>query len=149
VRTRPGRWSLAASLTLALALTGATAAAGSRDPKPTTITVDAASVTDDGAVDVIGSISSPARICRTFRTVELILKRPGGRTRHLDVGMASFQSQAWRLKTKAGVADDGTFYVQVERQRIIIVSVGEDGEEKRRRVVCAGDRAPVELPAPQ
>jgi hypothetical protein len=124
----------------------AVAQGGGTQVKPTSVAVDGASASPEGVVDVTGSLDSPAGICRTFRSVELVLRRPDGKVRTLDEGFASFRSHVWRLRSRRGVADDGTFFVEVDRQRIEIIKIGPNGKEKHRRIVCARARAPVQLP---
>jgi len=142
-----GSMMAVAACALLAASAFAAAAGGGPKVKPTSVTVDGVSVSPEGVVDVTGALASPAGICRTFRTVELVLRRPNGNLRTLDEGFASFRSHVWRLRSRRGVADDGTFFVEAKRQKIEIVKIGTNGNEKRKRVVCARDRTPVPLPS--
>lgn len=122
-----------------LSLAFAGAAIAGNQPKPTDLQVDTVTVTEDGRVDVTGSLTAQGRNCKFFRPVFLYLEKPDGKKRELDFGVTSFEGGVWRLRSQPGFADKGSFFVKTPR-----VLTSRPG--KPPRVACAGDKEPVVLP---
>jgi hypothetical protein len=132
---------------LIVCLAGSAAAKVKTSKHDTTIIVHHVSVTAKGRILANGILRSDGPICREFNFVSL-LEVSSGPDPFLDGSASSVPHGAWATRTDTGVADGGPFYVQTQRNVIESERIGPGGRHHhRRKIVCRGDRASLQLPA--